>query len=230
MKNLINPKIKRFRILTASILCVSVLMMVTGCFKIQRNEETETSPASSEKSTVATSPTESETEALSETETSGTDMTTSETTETVTETQSTLLTDINSVEIYSSYAHLETFDPITGLAGFDYFDMLTGQEAIDWLVEHEGYTQADAEDLVNNFADTEYVEKNINPRLRMIDMRTVFITTNIDVNGYLALPQEPMTYSEFSARSDEYLQLHNYSRIIVEDNEIVEVIVGVFMG
>lgn len=230
MKNLINPKIKRFRILTASILCVSVLMMVTGCFKIQRNEETETSPASSETSTVATSPTESETAALSETETSGTDMTTSETTETVTETQSTLLTDINSVEIYSSYAHLETFDPITGLAGFDYFDMLTGQEAIDWLVEHEGYTQTDAEDLVNNFADTEYVEKNINPRLRMIDMRTVFITTNIDVNGYLALPQEPMTYSEFSARSDEYLQLHNYSRIIVEDNEIVEVIVGVFMG
>ena len=88
----------------------------------------------------------------------------------------------------------------------------------------------DAEDLVNNFADTEYVEKNINPRLRTIDMRTVFITTNLDENEYLELPQVPLDYSDFVSRADSLIIRNPYTRIIVEDNEIIEVIVGVFMG
>ena len=77
---------------------------------------------------------------------------------------------VNTATMYSSYALLSSFDPVTGLAKFDYFDMLTGQAAIDWLVSHEGYTQADAENEVNNFSDGEFVMKNVNPQLRTVDL------------------------------------------------------------
>lgn len=126
-----------------------------------------------------------------------------------------------------------SFDPSTGYAEFDYFDILTGQDAINWLVDHEGYTEEDAEAKVNNFADTEFVEKNINPQLRTIDMTSVLITTNRDEDGFLALPQVPLTYSEFADRIDEFIYTtSNYSvaEVIVKDDKIVEIIVDVFMG
>lgn len=126
-----------------------------------------------------------------------------------------------------------SFDPSTGYAEFDYFDILTGQDAINWLVDHEGYTEEDAEAKVNNFADTEFVEKNINPQLRTIDMTSVLITTNRDEDGVLALPQVPLTYSEFADRIDEFIYTaSNYSvaEEIVKDDKIVEIIVDVFMG
>jgi len=77
---------------------------------------------------------------------------------------------INTAAMYSSYAFLNSFDPATGLAEFDYFDMLNGQDAINWLVSYEGYTQADAENEVNNYVDGEFVLKNANPQLRTVDL------------------------------------------------------------
>lgn len=85
--------------------------------------------------------------------------------------------------MYSSYADLITFDPETGIAKFDYFDMLRGEEAVDFLVSHEGYTQADAEELVDNFADSEYVKKNTNPQLRAIDLRDVSLKLMVHADG-----------------------------------------------
>jgi hypothetical protein len=214
-----------------AILCLSILLIGVGCFRDPEDEDSENSTASSENDPFETSVDENDptgTAAPETTAVSETEMTESETIP-----ESTLLTDINSIEIYSSHAYMVSFDPSTGLAEFDYFDMLTGQDAINWLVEHEGYTQEDAEAKVNNFADTEYVEKNINPQLRTIDMTTVSITTNVDENGYLALPQVPLTYNEFKNRIDDFIHTSsNYcaTQIKVENGVIVEIIVDVFMG
>ncbi len=85
--------------------------------------------------------------------------------------------------MYSSYAELVSFDPETGIAKFDYFDMLRGSAAIEFLVENEGYSLADAHDLVDNFADSEYVKKNTNPQLRAIDLDEVDIKLMWKPNG-----------------------------------------------
>ncbi len=85
--------------------------------------------------------------------------------------------------MYSSYAYLVSFDPDTGIAKFDYFDMLRDEDAIDYLVEHKGYTQSGAENLVENFADSEFVEKNDNPQLRAIDIDDVPLKLMVKPNG-----------------------------------------------
>ena len=85
--------------------------------------------------------------------------------------------------MYSSYADLISFDPETGIAKFDYFDMLRGSIAVKFLVEQEGYTQAAAEELVNNFADSEFVKKNTNPQLRAIDIDDVSLKLMVKPNG-----------------------------------------------
>lgn len=85
--------------------------------------------------------------------------------------------------MYSSYADLVSFDPETGIAKFDYFDMLRGKEAVDYLVEHESYKLADAQELVDNFADSEYVKKNTNKQLRAIDLDDVALKLMVKPDG-----------------------------------------------
>ena len=85
--------------------------------------------------------------------------------------------------MYSSYADLVSFDPETGIAKFDYFDMLRGDDAVRFLVDHEGYTQTAAEELVGNFADSEFVKKNTNPQLRAIDIDDVPLKLMVKPNG-----------------------------------------------
>jgi hypothetical protein len=77
---------------------------------------------------------------------------------------------VNTATMYSSYAEIVTYDPSTGWAEFDYFDMLKGDAAVDWLVNQEGYTLADAQNEVDNYADSEFVYKNVNPQLRTVDL------------------------------------------------------------
>lgn len=104
-------------------------------------------------------------------------------------------------EMYSSYAHLVSFDPATGVAQFDYFDMLRGDEAADFLVEHEGYTQAEALSYVEDFADSEFVEKNLNNQLRAIDIDTVSLSLMFQPSGAQVEGAEPVpsTASDFRA-------------------------------
>ena len=109
---------------------------------------------------------------------------------------------VNTAVMYSSYATLSSFDPVTGLARFDYFDMLRGQDAIDWLVSHEGYTQADAENEVNNFADGEFVMKNVNPQLRTVDLSVTPLKAIYYADGSQTAtwPEaEPISYTGFVA-------------------------------
>jgi len=103
--------------------------------------------------------------------------------------------------MYSSYADLISFDPETGIAKFDYFDMLRGDDAVKFLVDHEGYTQTAAEDLVENFADSEYVKKNTNPQLRAIDIDDVPLKLMVKPNGDPVEGAEPksVTAAQFRA-------------------------------
>jgi len=134
----------------------------------------------------------------------------------------------NPESMYTSYAHLESFDPATGLAQFDYFDMLRGQDAIDWLVAHEGYTLADATALVNDFADSEFVYKNVNPQLRTADMQDVTIRMMYEADG-TQMPgadTTPLSYSEFVTlytAHPAYVLNSFFYRVIVSDGIITEV-------
>lgn len=86
-------------------------------------------------------------------------------------------------KMYSSYADLVSFDPDTGIAKFDYFDMLTGDKAVKYLVEHDGYSKAKAQETVDNFADSEYIKKNQNSQLRAIDLDDVPLKLMFQTNG-----------------------------------------------
>lgn len=89
----------------------------------------------------------------------------------------------NTMDFYSCYAHMVSYNPANGWAEFDYFYLHQGQDAIDYLVDYEGYTVTDAETLVNGFADSEFVEQNNNTGLRTIDLNTVDVRTIINHDG-----------------------------------------------
>jgi len=116
--------------------------------------------------------------------------------------------------MYSSYADLITFDPETGIAKFDYFDMLRGQDAVNFLVSHEGYTQSAAEEIVENFADSEYVKKNTNPQLRAIDLDDVPLKLMVLPDGTYVDDATPVTSTAEDVRTiyalDANLLLKSY--------------------
>jgi hypothetical protein len=85
--------------------------------------------------------------------------------------------------MYSSYAFLVSFDPESNLAEFDYFDMLRGKEAVDFLVKHEGQTKDEAQALVDDFADSEFVISNLNERLREINLAEVSLSLMYQPSG-----------------------------------------------
>ncbi len=103
--------------------------------------------------------------------------------------------------MYSSYANLVAFDPATGVAKFDYFEMLKGDEAVDYLVEHEGYSEAEAQAQVDDFADSEFVKKNLSSDLRAIDIDDVSLKLMYQPTGTQVEGAEniPATASDFRA-------------------------------
>jgi|GEM_PF-1014354 len=136
---------------------------------------------------------------------------------------------VNTANMYSSYAIMTAFDPSTGVASFDYFDMLRGEDAIDWLVEQEGYTRTEAEDIVNNFADSEFVYKNINPQLRSANMSivTIKMMCNLDgsaINDALSIP---FHYDQFCSIYNEHPELVTYSSYFYYCTVTGNVITGV---
>jgi len=101
--------------------------------------------------------------------------------------------------LYSSYADMVSFDLETGWALFDYWDMLKGDEAKQWLIDHEGYTEANAQVYVDNMSESEFIKKNTNPRLRAVDMNKVSIKMMYQADGTLVTDANPvaLTISEF---------------------------------
>jgi len=106
--------------------------------------------------------------------------------------------------MYSSYAYMVSFDPSTGWAEFDYFDQLVGEEAVAWLVEHEGYSETEAQEIVDDFADPEFVEKNTNPQLRAIDLSAVPVRMLEYPFGYEFAPDPGGVLTSFADICDRY--------------------------
>jgi hypothetical protein len=115
-------------------------------------------------------------------------------------------------EIYSSYAHMVSLDVARGVADFDYFDMLRGADAVEWLVEHEGYSEADAQAAVAEFADSEFIEKNTNPQIRHIDLTDIPLKLMFRPDGTMVEGAEPVD-SEYA---DMYV-LYELDRSLVLD-------------
>ena len=127
--------------------------------------------------------------------------------------------------MYDSYADLISFDPETGIAKFDYFDMLRGDEAVKFLVDHEGYTKTAAQDMVDNFADSEFVKKNTNPQLRAIDIDNVPLKLMVKPSGEPVDGAEPKTVTAAQFRAiyalDTSLLLESYFyHIKVDDGKV----------
>jgi hypothetical protein len=88
-------------------------------------------------------------------------------------------------------------------------------------VAEEGYTQAEAEAEVNNYADSEYVYKNVNPQLRTADMKTIPITMMYQADGTPVAGAETvaLTFLEFktlyAANPDSVLKSYFYYCTVV---------------
>lgn len=93
------------------------------------------------------------------------------------------LTPYKGPKLYTSFAYMVAYHPSTGYADFDYFDLLQGESAVKWLVSQEGYSQAEAEEAVAGFADSEFIEKNINSQLRTINLSDLPLKLMYDKSG-----------------------------------------------
>ncbi len=98
-------------------------------------------------------------------------------------------------EMYTSYAHMTAFNPDDNTASFDYFNMLRGDDAVQWLIDQDGYTEADAQAVVADFAESEFIEKNTNSQLRTVDLSAVPVTLIVSDDGSLIEGLEPRTVS-----------------------------------
>ncbi len=130
--------------------------------------------------------------------------------------------------LYSSYAHMVSYDPACGSADFDYFEMLTGDDAVAWLVDHEGYTLSDAQAEVDDYADSEFIEKNTNPQLRTISLIDVPLKLMYHPDGTPLPGAEPIDaelidlYNLYHVNHALVLDVYFY-HITVEDGAIVSV-------
>lgn len=142
---------------------------------------------------------------------------------------------VNTAEMYSSYAYMVSFDPSTGLAEFDYFTMLTGEEAIDFLVSDQGYSYEDAKAEVDAFCDGEFVMKNTNSQLRTIDLMATPILSLYNADGSRASTWPaacPITYDDFVSLYEfdlsdsdgiDYVQGDIFYYVTVEDGFVTQV-------
>ena len=134
----------------------------------------------------------------------------------------------NGPKLYSSCAHMTAYHPSTGLADFDYFDMLRGEDAIKWMVSHEGYTKAEAEEIVAEFADSEFIEKNENSQIRTIDLNQVELKLMYGQNGEMVADSTPVasTVAKFNTlyTHDPSLVLDSFFYYVkVQNGAVVEV-------
>lgn len=113
--------------------------------------------------------------------------------------------------LYSSFAHMRAYHPDSSVADFDYFDMLRGEDAVKWMVEKEGYSEAEAEEIAADFADSEFIEKNENPQIRSIDLKNVELKLMFDADGNEMLPGGPVSSSVAILNE---LYAHQPSRIL----------------
>ncbi len=153
----------------------------------------ETTLVTTTETSTAVETTEATTTAEATTEAAATEATTDSaaTEETTEPAETTAAGPVNTADMYSSYAFLVSYDPETGWADFDYFDMLIGDDAVQWLTDVEGYELVDAQALVDDFADSEFILKNVNPQLRTIDLTDLPLRLMYKPDGtMISMPSE----------------------------------------
>jgi hypothetical protein len=195
--------------LSVSIICLFAVLLLTACSQTAAQSPAQQTPATS-----AVSP------SLSAVPPSAA---ASATTEAPAATQTQQPEPSNSAQMYSSYAHMASFDSKTGWAQFDYFDMLKGNDAMQWLVENKGYTKASAKAEVRQYADSEFVEKNTNPQLRTVDLNSVSLRIMYTPDGAQVQPAEPVAATLDDVRAlyakDSSLVLNSFFYYITVENE-----------
>lgn len=134
----------------------------------------------------------------------------------------------NTPVMYSSYAHMVSYDPARGWADFDYFNMLTGDEAVQYLVDNEGYSLQDAQQLVDDFADSEFVCQNDNPQLRTInlqevDLKMMYHSDGTMVTGATPIDSELIDLFDLYHVNPELVLDSFFYYITVLDGEVVAV-------
>ncbi len=190
-------------------LCLTLIIMTAACIEIRP----------------ATSATGDETTAAE-----GPFDTTAAPSDTIATTAATVISPTNTAKMYSSYAHMVSYDPASGWADFDYFDMLRGDDAVQYLVDYEGYTLADAQAEVNAEAgvDSIFWEKNINPQLRTVDMNVVEIKLMFNPDGSQVMGAEPVNatpldlYNLYDFNPDAVLNQYFYY-VTVVGNDVTKV-------
>jgi hypothetical protein len=95
--------------------------------------------------------------------------------------------------IYSSYAYLRRFDPQSGIAQFDYFDVLTGNDAVNYLINCEGYCSLVAQEVVARYEKTDFLEVNPDGALWDIDLSRTDIKLLYDADRSFTEPAELWT-------------------------------------
>jgi len=134
-------------------------------------------------------------------------------------------TSVNQDEPLSGYAHMISYDPARGYADFDFFEMLRGDRAVEWLVAHEGLSESDARMLVDDFADSEYIEENADTSATTIDLRDVELRLMYFPDGTMVTDATPRP-SELIDLYDLYhvdpdLVLHSFFYSITTDEGVV---------
>jgi len=132
---------------------------------------------------------------------------------------------VSNPPMYASYADLVSFDPATGVAQFDYFDLLRGDDAVDYLVDHEGYTKTKAQAMVDEFADSEFVKKNEKKQLRAIDLDDVSLKMMIQpsgepVDGAESIPSSGADVRAIYAVDPAMLSMYFYYIYVESDGQI----------
>ena len=127
--------------------------------------------------------------------------------------------------MYTSYANFVSYDPDSNVAQFDYFDMLRGDDAVAYLVDHEGYTQADAQAYVDAFSDSEFVTKNTNPQLRSVELTEVSLKLMIQpsgepVDGAESIPSSVADFRAIYAIDPKLLSTYFYYIHVESDGHV----------
>jgi len=86
-------------------------------------------------------------------------------------------------DMFSSFAYMKSFDPQTNIAQFDFFEKLYGPEAMDALMEYEGLSEFDAEAQVMSSGEGWYYVKDVDSKLRSIDLSKVEVNIIITEDG-----------------------------------------------
>jgi hypothetical protein len=123
------------------------------------------------------------------------------------------------------YAHCTAFNPATGVVTLDYVDVLTGDEAVNALMQDYGLTKADAEAQLYDYEPNEYI-RNQNPQLRTFTMDdTTVIKVLYNTDGTMSPEGHLCTYAEFkalyAAQADVVTNEYQLYSVVVRNNKVV---------